>query len=274
LLFRGRDHLEAGHVADGLADYAAARGTAESHQVIPLLIAIGFADAVIAIATGQFTIARDSIQRAHSLHAGTSLPGAEELPLALAATLHLARGTLDQAVPLLAPVASHPLFREFYALALTKAGRRDDALALTAPWDQQPDPPQDYLWLTRMAVRAALWADIAPLSHVNLLRQQLAPYDDRIAIAGTGIAIAGYLGTWTGLLDRAGGDLDRAVHTLTAAKTRSVDAGFLPFAATAAHELAATLRQRNQPGDQEDAAAHMAHAADLTMRTNDSLHRQ
>ena len=114
-----------------------------------------------------------------------------------------------------------------------------------------------------MAVRAALWADIAPRSHVSHLRQQLAPYDDRVAIAGTGIAIAGYLGTWTGLLDRASGDLDRAVLTLTEALNRSMRAGFLAFAAITAHELATTLALRNQPGDRKRATQQAAHARDL-----------
>jgi DNA-binding SARP family transcriptional activator len=269
LLFRGRDHLEAGHIENGLADYAAARGIAETHQLIPLLVALGFADTVIAIAAGRFSTARNRMRQALALHASTSLPGAQELPLTLAATLHLTRGTLDHAVPILAPVADHPLFREFYALALTKAGRRAAALAATGPWDQQTDPPQDYLWLFRMAIRAHLWSELAPDGpYLREIREQLTPFDNHVAIAGTGIAIAGYLGTWTGLLDRTIGDLDRAVHTLTTAMHHNTDAGFLPFAATTARELAATLQLRNRTGDQERAAAHSADAAALMMRIN------
>lgn len=264
LLFRGRDHFEAGDVAAGLADYAAARGIAEPHQIVPLLVALGFADAVLAIASGRYVAARDSLRRAHALHAGTSLPGAQELPIAAGATLHLARGTLHEAVPMLARAAAHSLFRDFYALALIKAGRRDDAVTVTGPWDQQAEPPQDYLWLTRMAIRAALWAEIAPRPQVVRLRAQLAPYDDRVTIAGTGIAIAGHLGTWTGLLDRTSGDLDRAVGTLTAAMHRSIDAGFRPFAAITAKELATTLRLRNRPGDRQQATRYAARAAELS----------
>ena len=73
-----------------------------------------------------------------------------------------------------------------------------------------------------------------------------------------------------GLLDSAGGDLDRAVHTLTAAVDHNTDAGFLPFAAAAARELAATLHL-NRPGDRGSAAHHSADAAALTMRINSEV---
>jgi hypothetical protein len=60
------------------------------------------------------------------------------------------------------------------------------------------------------------------------------------------------------------------VHTLTAAVDHNTDAGFLPFAAAAARELAATLHL-NRPGDRESAAHHSADAAALTMRINKSI---
>ena len=57
------------------------------------------------------------------------------------------------------------------------------------------------------------------------------------------------------------------MHTLTAAVDHNTDAGFLPFAAAAARELAATLHL-NRPGDRGSAAHHSADAAALTMRIN------
>ena len=60
------------------------------------------------------------------------------------------------------------------------------------------------------------------------------------------------------------------MHTLTAAVDHNTDAGFLPFAAAAARELAATLHL-NRPGDRESAAHHSADAAALTMRINSEV---
>jgi hypothetical protein len=88
-----------------------------------------------------------------------------------------------------------------------------------------------------------------------MLREAAEPYAERVAIGGTGIAVAGFVGHGVGLLARAAGDLDTAVEAFTAARERSEEAGFAPFAVAAAAELARTLRERDRPGDEASAAA-------------------
>ena len=82
--------------------------------------------------------------------------------------------------------------------------------------------------------------------------------------------IARYLGTWAGLLDSAGGDLDRAVRTLTAAVDHNTDAGFCPSQPPPPGNSPPTLHL-NRPGDRESAAHHSADAAALTMRINSEV---
>jgi hypothetical protein len=73
-----------------------------------------------------------------------------------------------------------------------------------------------------------------------------------------------------GLLDSAGGDLDRAVHTLTAAVDHNTDAGFCPSQPPPPGNSPPTLHL-NRPGDRENAAHHTADAAALTMRINSEV---
>jgi len=91
----------------------------------------------------------------------------------------LVAGTLDAIEPLLATAAEEEptgLFTELHALALLRSGRPDDARRRLGPWTQRDDVPEDFLWLTRMAIRAALWSELAPPDMVRALHARLAPY--------------------------------------------------------------------------------------------------
>jgi tetratricopeptide (TPR) repeat protein len=258
LVFRGRDQIEQGRVAAGLRDYRHARELAETHALVPALVALTWADAVVAVIRGRFAEAERAIAGAHEFHSGTTVAGAAEVPIALAATLNLARGTLPGIEPLLAEAATATglaLLHEWHALALLRSGRTEQARSVLGPWRQQPEVPMDYMWLTHLAIRAELWSALASPDAVDELFAHLAPYADRIVIGGTGITFAGFAGHHVGLLARARGDLDGAADHLEAALRRNEEAGLRPFAAASARELAATLRQRDRPGDQETAAA-------------------
>ncbi|WP_371779259.1 ATP-binding protein [Streptosporangium subroseum] len=258
LVFRGRDRIERGRVAAGLRDYRHARELAETHALAPALVALIWADAVVAVARGRFAEAEQAIARAHAFHSGTTVAGAAEVPVALAATLNTVRGTLPEIEPLLAEAAAATglaLLREWHALALLRSGRAEQARAALGPWRQQPEVPMDYMWLTHLAVRAELWSELASPDAAGELFTHLEPYADRIVIGGTGITFAGFAGHHVGLLARARGDLDGAADHLEAALRRNEEAGLRPFAAASARELAATLRRRDRPGDRERAAA-------------------
>ncbi|GAA0426535.1 ATPase AAA [Acrocarpospora corrugata] len=243
LVFRGRDHLEHGDVGEGLRDYRAARDLAERHALAPALVVLTWADAIVAVARGRFAEAEQAIATAHEFHSGTTVPGAAEIPIVLAATLNLARGTLPAIEPLLAEAAAVtdlPLLRDWHALALLRADRTEQARTALGPWRQQPEVPRNYMWLTHMAIRAELWSALASPDAAHDLLTDLAPYADRIVIGGTGIAFAGFAGHHVGLLARACGDLDGAADHLGTALRRNEEAGFPPFAAASARELAAT----------------------------------
>jgi tetratricopeptide (TPR) repeat protein len=264
LVFRGRDQIEQGDVAAGLRDYQRARGLAETYAVAPVLVALAWADAVVAVARGRFEEAERTIATAYQFHSGTTVAGAAELPIVLAATLNLVRGTLPAIEPMLAEAATSSglvLLRDLHALALVRSGRAEEARSALGPWLQQPEVPMDYLWLTHLAIRAELWSALASQEAARDLLAQLAPYADRLVIGGTGITVIGFAGHHVGLLARASGDLDDAVDHLEAALRRNEEAGLWPFAAASARELAVTLRQRDRPGDQGAAAAWAARAS-------------
>ncbi|WP_171074567.1 AfsR/SARP family transcriptional regulator [Nonomuraea basaltis] len=263
LVFRGRDQIEQGDVGAGLRDYRRARELARTHALAPALVALDWADAIVAIARGRFAEAEQAIAKAREFHSGTTVAGAAEVPIAVAATLNLARGTLPAIEPLLAEAAAATgltLMRDLHALALVRSGRAEQARSALGPWRQQPEVPVDYMWLTHQAIRAELWSALEPPEAARELYTHLAPYADRIVIGGTGVTFAGFAGHHVGLLARAGDDLNGAADHLEAALLRNEEAGLRPFAAASARELATTLLRRDRPGDRERAAALTARA--------------
>ncbi|MFI7699229.1 BTAD domain-containing putative transcriptional regulator [Nonomuraea sp. NPDC049480] len=266
LVFRGRDQIEQGDVGAGLRDYRHARELAQTHGLAPALVALNWADAIVAAARGRFAEAEQATAKAREFHSATTVAGAAEVPIAVAATLNLARGTLPAIERLLAEAASVtglPLLHELHALALLHSDRSEQARSALGPWRQQPDVPLDYMWLTHQAVRAELWSALAPPEATRELFTQLAPYADRIVIGGTGVTFAGFAGHHVGLLARACDDLNGAVDHLEAALLRNEDAGLRPFAAASARELATTLLHRDRPGDHAKAAEMTARATTL-----------
>jgi hypothetical protein len=114
--------------------------------------------------------------------------------------------------------------------------------------------------LVHLAVRARLWAVVAPDDDVARLRTEVERYAQRIAIGGTGVALVGPVAHALGLLARRLGDLPAAVEAFTTALRLSERAGFDAFAVRDAAELARTLRGRGGPGD-DVAAAELSAAA-------------
>ena len=194
LVFRGRDQMEQGDLAAGLRDYQRARVLARTHAHAPVLVALDWADAVIAIARGRFAEAEEAMAAADRFHSLTTVAGRAEVPMAVTATLHLVRGSLPVIEPMLAGAAAAtglPLLHDWHALALVQAGRAEQARSELGPWQLQPDIPADYLCLTHLAIRAELWSRLAsPDAAADLLRQ-LAPYADRLVFGGTGITVTG-----------------------------------------------------------------------------------
>ena len=76
LVYRAKDLMEAGQVHAGRADQVRARRLAGQHALVPALLALDYADAVMLTAQGQFAEADRAAAVAAERHAATTLPGA------------------------------------------------------------------------------------------------------------------------------------------------------------------------------------------------------
>ena len=263
---RGCTKFEQGNTAEGLADLARARTWAMEQHIVPLLVVLGWAEALGTLARGQFRQAQRAMDRAAVLHASTTLAGATELPVVSGFCLRLMQGRLQEMEPELrafAAASGIPGLRDMHALALLAGGQMDEVRQALGPWEQQPPLPDDFFWLPSIAVRAELWARLGSAEAAEDLRRQLRPYAGRMAFGGTGVALLGRVSHILGLLARTVGDHDEAIALLKDALERHEADGFVPFAARSAAELARSLRARGIEGDARDADWAARRAADL-----------
>ena len=272
LIYRAADRIELGEVDAGVRDHARAEAVTGASAPIPIRVALSWAQIVMLIARGRFSEATAQIGAVEDLHSTSTLPGRQSVPVAVAASMHHIRGTLPEAEPILrAGFAATGLgvLADWHALALVRAGRRADARALLGPWAAQRPIAWDYLALTHLAVRAELWAALGDRRACVDLAALLTPFTGRIAVAGSGVAIHGFVDVPLGRAVAGAGDLDRAATLLDAAVHRNEETGLLPFLVAARRALAGVLERRAGPGDAAAAAAlrdrAMVLAADLGM---------
>ncbi len=272
LIYRAADRIELGEVEAGLRDHARAEAVSGTAAPIPVRVALTWAQIVMLLARGRFSEAAAQVGAVEDLHSTSTLPGRQSVPVAVAASMHHIRGTLPEAEPLLrAGFAATGLgvVGDWHALAMVRAGRLADARALLGPWAAQPPVPWDYLALNHLAIRAELWAALGDRRACADLAGLLSPFVGRIALAGSGVAIHGFVDAPLGLAVAGAGDLDRAVSLLDGAVRRNEETGLLPFVVTARRALAGVLERRGNPGDHDAAGAlgdrAMVLAADLGM---------
>ena len=101
--------------------------------------------------------------------------------------------------------------------------------------------PEDYLWLARMVIRAALCVEPGEQQDAQQMRSDLEPYTDRLSIAGTGIAVLGFVSLATARLSASAGDLDGAIAGFRRSVRAHGDAGLASFVAVCIHDLANTF---------------------------------
>ncbi|MCX5045859.1 AAA family ATPase [Aldersonia sp. NBC_00410] len=261
LIFRGRDRVEAGDFAAGAADYDRAGRIARRLEFAPVLVILAWWEAARSIAAGRFTDAAAAIERAAELHGRTSLPGADAIPLLITSSLHIARGTVDQAAGYFAEVA-----------AATGLGLLEDLRDLAlGEGTAGASPPPDYVWLVHQSVRARLIAAHGSAAAAAELEAELLPYAGRIAIGGTGICVLGTVDHDLGLLARARGDLGTAIDRFRTALDLEIESGLHAYAAATLTELARTLRQRGNGADGDEAAEFTTRARAMAERTGQSL---
>ena len=125
-----------------------------------------------------------------------------------------------------------------------------------------PGLHQDIVTLAGLAFASHAAAGLHAIGACRILHPLLAPYAAMVASVGATICV-GSVAHHLGLLDRELGDLDAAVESFSAALALHQAMASPPLTAWSARELAATLRQRQRPGDLERAdvlgrAAHQS----------------
>jgi hypothetical protein len=214
LTWRGGAYFQSGDWVRGHRDHAAARQLAQDQHLVELRVVLGYAAVMTAIAEGSFETAAECLDQVQALHATTTVVAVEELRLLGTANLLLPQGRLGELEPDLRRYRDIEALRDLHALSLLEAGR----LTETGAWRDQPPIPQDYIWLARTAIRALVWSRMDDAEAIRDLRDQLAPFHDRPAWAGTGILMLGPVSGILGVLALAAGD--RAAADLHLAEAR------------------------------------------------------
>jgi ATP/maltotriose-dependent transcriptional regulator MalT len=212
-----------------LADLQRALVLAERHAVAPVLMVARLGVAVLRQARGEWALSEEALREAELAQATISMAGGGIGSVVRASAL-LAQGRPDDAAQeLRTGVRLHPSIRDLQALALVRAGRRDEVRASLGAWREQPEMTWDYLWVTSAATRALLWAELGDQEAVADLRRQLEPFADRIADGATAALFLGSVRHALAALALAGGDPDAARSWATSARDLHRRLGWTPW---------------------------------------------
>ncbi|EWT00269.1 hypothetical protein N865_12995 [Intrasporangium oryzae NRRL B-24470] len=173
-----------------LADLRRALPIATRHHVAPALMAIHYGQAVLALAAGDHEACETSLLAGESVQRSLFMAGAGMGALVRATSL-LVRGEAEAAYDLSADGRVHPALDALPLLCLTRSGRASDVRELVGPWQEQPELPFDYLWLTGTVLRALLWSELGDAEAAAELHVTLLAYADRIADGAMAATFAG-----------------------------------------------------------------------------------
>ncbi|MBW3657542.1 MAG: AAA family ATPase [Actinobacteria bacterium] len=108
---------------------------------------------------------------------------------------------------------------------------------------------RDGNWLVTLCMLTMACWELGDEQGAALLRRELSPYADQIAIANAGAASFGSVSVFLGLAASATGDLDAAERYLGAGLARNRAVGDRPLTAWALHHYVRVLRRRGLPTD-------------------------
>jgi len=120
--------------------------------------------------------------------------------------------------------------------------------------------PRNPEWLTTMAALAQTSAALADAPHAGTLYDLLAPYRDRVVVAGMGVLVVGSVAHFLGALATRLGRFDEAERCLTEALAVHERLAAPALRAYTQRELAALALARRAPGDGATAAQLIAEA--------------
>jgi hypothetical protein len=228
-------------------DILAARSWAKREQDIadgfrlPTTLWLRRADeANLAIVSGDLNLA-DALATDALQIGGSSEPDAVVCYAAQQAAIAFERGILGELVPSLEQAGRDnpgvPGFRALLALALSEAGRADDAHKLLelAVASSLPDAPHDVAWLTVACAYAHVAAGVADPTAAAVLYRALEPFGEQLAFPAFGVW--GPVGLYLGSLAAVLGEPAGAAHHLQQAARIAVRAGAPIWEARALHRL-------------------------------------
>ena len=153
------------------------------------------------------------------------------------------------------------------AVWLIEIGRETDAQRCydrLPPVDLRRIPP---FLVIGILFQRALLTDLGDAATAELCHRLLLPYADMHAVGGAGaITTGGSVQLYLGTAALGAGRPDAATRHLRAAITANEAVGFAPFAAMSRYRLAAALRARARPADNDEAVALLAAADSAAKR--------
>lgn len=268
LCSRGCDRIGLGRLAEGSDDLRRAWDLAEQQRAVPVMVVIGWAQALQATISGDFAGGETADLRMAEFHQLVEMTGGD---LSVMHTWNRSwlRGRPDTTEPLLRTALAYTPsvgMRDLHAFTLAAMGRLTDARTSAGPWEEQQQPPEDYLWLPVMMVRARLWSALGDQAAVAELRAALEPCAGQLVFGGTGVVYLGLVDEALGTLAAAAGDLDAAVDHLRHCTDRYQALGLHPSEVFSACQLSDVLRRRGTAADHQEATVLESRTREIAAR--------
>ncbi|GAA4350657.1 BTAD domain-containing putative transcriptional regulator [Angustibacter luteus] len=220
-------------------DLTRAHELARQHHEVASRLISGWGLSMMRFAEGDVEGAEAGLVPLVALQASVSMPGAG-LDLCQLATARYAAGRLPELTDVFASaMLVVPEFHDLHALSLALGGRVDEARALIGSWANQPPLHRDYLWELLTVVRALLWLELGDREALHALRDELAPFADRITVGGMSAGSLGSVSLTLGRLELALGDTAAGLTHLQSALDVHERLGLVPWADLARDCLAA-----------------------------------
>jgi DNA-binding CsgD family transcriptional regulator len=214
----------------------------------------------LAMGRGRFADAAELNEETFQIASDGQHDGARLTAIALRYELGTLTGDTSEGIAMLEPVAGRDtpyaaLMRSALACMYVAAGQLDDARrwfdALPPPGSPRLAPFQVVAVESR---RALLVADLGAAAFADPCYRHLLSAADLHVVSGAGAAsTGGSVQLYLGAAALGAGRPDAAVRHLRSAVTANEAAGLAPFAAMARFRLAAALRARGRPTDNDEA---------------------
>jgi class 3 adenylate cyclase len=270
--------LEAGGLEQARAEVAACRSIATMHRQPAHDWHAAVFETMLALAAGRHDEALQLAERALQSGRRGSADMAQVMHGAQLLVVRWAQGRLGElldAVRAFADAYPHaPAWRATLAFCCTEAGRpelaRVELEALAAR--DFVDLPEDGNYLLTATMLAHVAARLGDVERARSLESKLRPFGDRHVVIAAGAAAFGSVRLPLGVARAACGDLDGAVHELTAAHHRHQQVDLPALAVWSGEELARVLVARGRAADLQAAREVLADALPVAGSLGMSAH--